>query len=169
MRLYKRKDFLELPENTIYSRFSEYSLCEGLFCKLDKSKYDFVEQDLISEVGFPNNINDGHESFEFVMNKRNSFEDFETDLYCAGRDGMFDESDKFIVWNEKDILKLYNYLGNVIKCQDIFQLLESLQRFDTGAWADGCPSSNKEKDGEWVLFEDVIEIVNKFNNENKTK
>jgi len=114
MKLYKRKDFLELPEKTIYSRFSESELCIGLFCKLDKSNIDFTEQDLISEGGFPNNINDGTEAYFYQMNKRDSFENFKTDLDCAGRDGMFDENDKFIVWDKSDIKKLCDYLGNCL-------------------------------------------------------
>ena len=44
--------------------------------------------------------------------------------------------------------------------------LQSLDRFDVGAWPDGCPSVYKEIDGEWVRWddiEDLIEVLQKDN------
>lgn len=118
MKLYTRKDFIKLPKMTIYSRIpNHFGLLEGLFCKMSDSneyKNDFVEQDLISECGYPNKISDGMEALMFQINLRDSFKDFKTDLFCAGRDGTFDDEDKFIVWDKKDILNLRNYLNNVL-------------------------------------------------------
>lgn len=117
MKLYKRKDFIKLPKNTIYSRVDDNGeLCTGLFCKTSDSKYgnDWIEQNLISEIGFPNNIANGFEAWEYQINKRDNFKHFETDLDCEGRDGMFEDSDIFVVWDKKDIKKLYDYLGTCI-------------------------------------------------------
>lgn len=118
MKLYKRDYFLLLPKGTIYSRVSdEYTLMDGLFCKTsDKSDYenDFVEQDLISECGFPNGITDGTEAISYQLNLRDSFNHFETDLYCSGRDGMFEDSDVFVVWDKQDVTKLIDYLQKSI-------------------------------------------------------
>lgn len=112
MRLYKRKDFIKLPNNTIYSRVTKGSpyLMDGLFCKVGGNEVDWAEQDLISEAGFPNNINDGMEAQDYVMNLRDTFKDFETDLECSGRDGVFDDEDLFVVWGRGDVFKLINYL-----------------------------------------------------------
>jgi hypothetical protein len=112
MRLYKREGFIKLPNNTIYSRVTKGSpsLMDGLFCKVEGNEVDWFEQDLISESGFPNGINDSMDAHDYVMNLRDTFQDFETDLECSGRDGMFDDEDLFVVWNRKDVFKLINYL-----------------------------------------------------------
>lgn len=112
MRLYKREDFIKLPNNTIYSKVTKDSpyLMDGLFCKVDGNEIDWYEQDLISESGFPNGINDGLEAHDYVMNLRDTFQDFETDLNCSGRDGLFDDEDLFVVWGREDVFKLINFL-----------------------------------------------------------
>ena len=115
MKLYKKQDFIKLPAMTIYSKVpSNFELCIGLFCKTssaDEYTNDFVEQDLISEVGFPDGIDDGMEALEYQMNLRDEFKDFRTDLECAGRNGMFNDEDMFIVWDKEDITKLRDYLN----------------------------------------------------------
>ena len=115
MKLYKKQDFIELPEMTIYSKVPEhFELCEGLFCKTSRvGEYqnDFVEQDLISEGGFPNDINDGMEALMHQIDLRDNFKDFKTDLECAGRDGMYQDEDTFVVWDKEDIIKLRDYLN----------------------------------------------------------
>lgn len=113
MKLYNRKDFLALPPGTIYSKWSESDLMEGLFCKTSTQfdyQNDWVEQDLISEAGFPNGIDDGWAAFQHQIKLRDSFQDFRTDLDCGGRDGVFDEDLKVVVWDKSDIKKLVDYL-----------------------------------------------------------
>lgn len=121
MRLYKRSEFVELPANTIYSRVDKSNsfICYGLFCKTSGVDWlpDFVEQDLISEPGFPLSPNnkEGSDNIEHVLNLRDSFQLFRTDLDCSGRDGMFDNEDVFVVWDNEDIRKLVGYLTQVIR------------------------------------------------------
>jgi hypothetical protein len=121
MRLFKRKDFILLTAGTIYSRVNQFSadLMYGLFCKTSGTEYgvDWVEQDLISECGFPNDITDGLGAIIYQLNLRDTFQEFETDLYCGGRDGMFEDDDVFIVWNKNDVQKLINYLQAVLPAQ----------------------------------------------------
>ena len=118
MKLFTRQEFLKLPERTIYSRVNQGDgdLCQGLFCKTSGPEYgnDWVEQDLISEAGYPNNITDGWVSIQYQLSLRDSFQDFKTDLDCAGRDGMFEDSDVFVVWDKSDISKLIQYLSDCI-------------------------------------------------------
>jgi hypothetical protein len=121
MKLYKRKDFVQLPAMTIYSkppRDKEMvgGILEGLFCKTSgpEYEYDFVVQDLLAEHGFPNGINDGMDACLYVENLRDTFQEFETDLDCCGRDGMFDDKDEFIVWDKKDVKKLIDYLTETL-------------------------------------------------------
>lgn len=119
MKLHKRKDFVKLPANTIYSRLdnSMGELCHGLFCKTSGKEMhdDWVEQDLISEIGIPNGINYGCAALVYQLDLRDRFLQFKTDLDCSGRDGTFDDSDVFVVWDKEDIRKLYDYLGNCLK------------------------------------------------------
>lgn len=119
MKTYTRADFIKLPAMTIFSRIDKknYEIMYGLFCKTtDSLDYtnDWGEQDLISEIGFPGSITSGCEAMEYQMNLRDTFQDFEMDLDCTGRDGMFDDSDRFVVWDKKDVTKLRDYLNKVL-------------------------------------------------------
>ena len=100
---------------TIYSKPpNHFELCEGLFCKTsnsDEYTNDFVVQDLITEGGFPNGINDGMEALDYQIGLRDNFKDFRTDLNCGGRDGLYEDKDTFIVWDKEDIMKLRDYLN----------------------------------------------------------
>jgi hypothetical protein len=115
MKLYKKQDFIKLPAMTIYSKVpTHFELCEGLFCKTSSGEEytnDFVEQDLISEGGFPNGINCGMEALGYQMNLRDELKDFRTDLECACRDGMYEDEDTFVVWDREDVIKLRDYLN----------------------------------------------------------
>lgn len=119
MKLYTRKNFMKLPSMTIYSRVDKSGgeLMYGLFCKTSDSDYvyDFVEQNLISEAGFPNGINDGLDAILYQENLRDTFQDFRTDLNCSGRDGMFNDSDLFVVWDKEDVTKLRDYLNDCLQ------------------------------------------------------
>ena len=119
MKAYKRADFIKLPAMTIYSRINEQygELMYGLFCKTSGEEYtvDWVEQDLIGEAGFPNDITDGMDAIEYQLNLRDTYQDFETDLKCGGRDGMFEDTDRFVVWEKKDITKLRDYLNGALE------------------------------------------------------
>lgn len=116
MKLYKRSDFILLPKNTIYSKVN-HELMEGLYCKVSSHEEltnDFCEQDLIGEYGFPNNIADGFDASQYQINLRDTFQDFRTDLDCSCRDGLYDDSDIFVVWDRLDIQKLHDYLSSVL-------------------------------------------------------
>lgn len=118
MKLYNREDFLKLPALTIYSRMPGEMdgnvLLLGLYCKVSDSEYvrDWVEQDLLSESGC-DSLSMGTPADPLVL--RDEYKDFRTDLDCAGRDGMFDPEDKFVVWDREDIGKLMQYLDKCYK------------------------------------------------------
>ena len=123
MKLYKRSDFIRLPLGTIYSRVDKIGceLCYGLFCKTSNSEdytNDWVEQDLIAEPGYPPGVDDSFDAINVQMERRDLFLDFRTSLDCAGRDGCFDDSDVFVVWDAKDINALIGYLQNALIAQN---------------------------------------------------
>lgn len=120
MKLYKRKDFIKLPYKTIYSKvdISNSDLCYGLFSKRSDNKdyiNDWIEQDLISEAGYPEGITDGSDAINYQLDIRDKFKEFRTDLFCAGRDGMYEDSDCFVVWDKEDVTSLRDYLNDVLK------------------------------------------------------
>lgn len=52
--------------------------------------------------------------------------------------------------------------GKALHIGGVIARLEALQRFDVGAWPDGCPSSDKDDDGDWICFDDVKEIIDEL-------
>lgn len=120
MKLYDRKDFIKLPKYTIYSRINQGmgELFDGLYSKTtsyEDMQVDWCEQDLIGECGFPEDIVDGCDALRYQLNKRDTYQHFETDLECSGRDGMYEEKDQFVVWDENDITKLRDYLNKALE------------------------------------------------------
>lgn len=116
MRLYNREEFLKLPRGTIYSDPSKYDLLVGLYCKVsgpeDGWANDWVVQDLLGEPGFPNDINTGPDNIDYQINQRDTYQEFRTDLDCGGRDGLFDDTNTFVVWDDEDVDKLVYFLLN---------------------------------------------------------
>lgn len=118
MKACKRIDFIKLPAGTIYSRTNEgKEYFGGLYSKTTGPEYgnDWVEQNLISEIGFPNGIKNGSDAFDYNEMLIDTFQEFKTDLECGGRDGCFDDSDIFIVWDKQDIAAIIDYLTECIK------------------------------------------------------
>ena len=116
MKLYKRKDFIKLKAPIIYSRVDDNrsEFMYGLFCMTENWDVDWIEQDLIGEVGVPDDISDGFVALLYQINLRDSFKEFTTDLECSGRDGMYDDDDVFVVWDKTDITKLRDYLNDCL-------------------------------------------------------
>ena len=118
MKLYKRKDFIRLPQGTVYSKIDgDGEICDGLYCKVSGGDYgnDWIEQNLICEPGYHNEEIDGAMAVGRTLHLRDTFQDFRPDLYCAGRDGMFEDSDCFVVWDKRDVLNLVEYLQDCLK------------------------------------------------------
>lgn len=48
-----------------------------------------------------------------LMNKAEKGVEFELDLECGGRDGLFDNEAKYAIYNKSDLLKLINKLQEI--------------------------------------------------------
>lgn len=116
MKLYKRKDFLLLPENTVYSRVWDayYSTITGLYVKTSNLPDDFMYQDLISEDADPLDLQDWIDIMDHAQRLRDNLQDFRMDLTCERRDGMFNDDDVFVVWDKEDITRLRDYLNKCL-------------------------------------------------------
>jgi hypothetical protein len=68
-----------------------------------------------------------------------------------------------IAWDSfirlRDLANGANASENTLPIDSVIARLSKLQRYDVGAWPDGCPSSDADDDGDWICFDDVDEIV----------
>lgn len=116
MRLYTRQEFFKLQTPIIYSRYQMNSLdIEGLYLCYDFLKnnngeiIDYGYCDLINASSLE--LDDGRELYmcdlaEYIE----QFNEFKIDLECGQRDGCYDDSQLFIVYDNYDIDQLVNTL-----------------------------------------------------------
>jgi hypothetical protein len=101
MKIYNKQDFLNLPNGIVYSRYESLGMIGGLEVKTDTWKQDWVYEDLISSV-------DADPNLEYIdaMIKAEKENFFRLDLSCGQRDGKFDESELFAVYDKNDVERL---------------------------------------------------------------
>lgn len=110
MKPYKRRDFLELPKGTLFSRF-ESSQVQGLYVKQsykDDWESSFIEQDLFEPLIEDKDSVNGY--VEWIKNVEDLIP-FELDYDCCQRDSTYDEEEVFVVWEDEDINKLVAMLN----------------------------------------------------------
>lgn len=110
MKILNRKEFLKTPANTLFSYY-EPCVFRGLNIKTtDKTHYenDFVYFGLIGEF----NIFDTSEFFK-VCEKMENGESVPLSLEETQREGLFDDEQLFLVYEEDDIKKIIDVLSNL--------------------------------------------------------
>ena len=99
MRIVTRKQLLEMKEGTI---FSDYQPCifgplmvfGGKLCD-----FDFLEMSLTESV-----LANSSEQYDWILHKAaETGESFELDFDNYGRDGMFEASQLYAIWESKDL------------------------------------------------------------------
>jgi len=135
MRIVNKQEFLKLPENTL---FSKYSPCNfGDLCIKGESigTMDFYYQPLSNAI----KCNDTAEFFDACT--RTEKESIEMDFNCLTRDGMFDEEQLFSVWEEKD---LKGFMAKLERCLYPIRTYTIPNTFG-GIWKTGmlCSRCNK--------------------------
>jgi hypothetical protein len=110
MRIVNRADFLALPAGTLFSDYSPGGF-ECISIKGESgSSGDFVRQEL-TEV----RAEDSGERIDILLAAEEPDGPiFELDLYCCGRDGMFDPDAKFVVWSLEEHGQLVDRLLRAI-------------------------------------------------------
>ena len=102
MKIVKRKEFLSLPANTL---FSKYSPCyfRSLEIKGDSlCSNDFFTNELASSI----HCDGSDQMVEILSDAEKTGKSIEIDLDTEGRDGLFDDEQLFAIWETKDIEKL---------------------------------------------------------------
>ena len=109
MRIVNRQEFLQLPSGTVYSKYKSMGMISGLYEKFQSSTNDWVYQDLISCI----DADSSAELFD-LMDAAMNGKEFSLDLDCGERDGCYDESDMFAIYDKKDLDKLIVRLIEVL-------------------------------------------------------
>lgn len=110
MKIYKRDEFLKLPEGTVFHKAQEDSYCFGtLSFKGQSLEYDFYCLD----TGWIDG-EDSTECFdrleEMITNKASY-----PMQCCESRDGLFEENAIFLVYEKDDLIKLRSWIDDAIK------------------------------------------------------
>lgn len=112
MKFVDKQQFYNLPENTLYSKFIPHRI-EGLYIKGETIKsfenntpIDYVYVSLIDNIDSRNS-----EEYLDILDKRS---DFTLDYEGGSRDGMFDENEQFVIYDDNDIRKLTSTLQNIL-------------------------------------------------------
>lgn len=101
MKIVDRKQFLSLPEGIVYSKYQSLGMISGLYQKHRSYSNDWVYQDFLAMV----DSEDSHE-FTDIMFEAEKGGKFTIDLDCAERDGSFEDSDMFVIYDKMDITRL---------------------------------------------------------------
>jgi len=110
MKIVNRKEFLKLPENTVFSKYKPcYFENIEIKCKSIKD-FDYMYQSIVDAV----DCDDSLENMEILEKAEQSGESFNLDLDCQNRDGCFDQDQLFAVWEKVDVAYLLARLSRCI-------------------------------------------------------
>src|SRR3990167_9963102 len=100
MRIYNRKDFLNLPPQTLFCKGVE-SCLQNLCIKEESIENDFFYTDLCDIDAF--DPNDYYKKFEDSLKNGTSYPINRS----TSRDGMFEDDAVFLVFEKEDLLYIY--------------------------------------------------------------
>lgn len=110
MKIVDRKTFLTLPPGILY--------CKTKPCHFGDIaiKYDTWTNDWIYQ-SFPyfQEESDSSDAYFEAYQKLEKGESLTLDVDCAGRDGLYEEDEKFLIYEEKDIRILIEKLQTLLK------------------------------------------------------
>jgi hypothetical protein len=113
MKIVKRKDFVKLPANTLFSEYAPYYF-GPLLIKGDTlpGDNDWYEQQIADAI-------EAHDSAEWadkLFRAEETGESIGMDFDCEGRDGLFDPDDRlYAVWERQDVQHLVNRLQRCLQ------------------------------------------------------
>jgi len=112
MKIVNRKDFLQMPANTLFSKFSpdnfgplSIKVCDSN----DGWHNDFVVQDIEGAIQC-----EGSDDFSNKCDLMVKGEEVAMDFECAGRDGLFNNDQLFAVWSKDDVKMLIDRLNKCL-------------------------------------------------------
>lgn len=111
MRIVNRKEFLELPNNTVYSKYESSGMIDGLHIKDESYTNDWVYFDLICNIKASS---DGELLDKMYKAENDHAFQIRNNLYCCQRDGFYEKDDMFVIYNNEDIKALICRLNEVL-------------------------------------------------------
>ena len=113
MFIVKRPELMKMLKensNVVYSEVNEYCI-DGLYIGKYLGEHDFMTKDLLENI----KINDRNGMFweELDKMKEDSNYKSEIDFDRESRDGMFDEEQEYLIYENKDIERLIDNLKSV--------------------------------------------------------
>lgn len=113
MFIVKRLELMKMLKensNVVYSEVNEYCI-DGLYIGKYLGEHDFMTKDLLENI----KINDRNGMFweELDKMKEDSNYKSEIDFDRESRDGMFDDEQEYLIYENKDIERLIDNLKSV--------------------------------------------------------
>ena len=118
MRVVNRSEFMMLPIGTIFSEW-DGSECIGMKVKnktlfgYDGKAIDYIEANIINSIE-----NNGTESFFEKVDLVNDGESVSLDMSYYGRNGLFDDEQKYAIYEEGDLLQMISLLQSSVTKED---------------------------------------------------
>ena len=119
MKLYNRDDFMELPEGTLYVLFTKCPVMEEALMRREPAGLMRKGQTFYDDDGIPrdwltkdlSDINSAHYCYGTLLENIQSYhmEDLES------RDGSFDDTDLFMVYEYLDLLELQHRVEQALE------------------------------------------------------
>lgn len=115
MKIINRKQFFELPDGIIYSKYNPCYF-DGLYIRLEVIKningepIDFYYKDLIAQL----DVNDSEEYNDVLLEVEKTNGDIKLNFNCSLRDGFYDDDEMFAVYSREDIINLSNTIAGCI-------------------------------------------------------
>lgn len=111
MKIVNKEVFLELPANTVFTKYEPCIMGE-LLIKGDTitDSKDFFYQQIADSIEWDNTT-----GFVDTLVKAEKGESVGFDFNAEGRDGLFEENQLFAVWERKDVEQLIKRLQECVK------------------------------------------------------
>jgi hypothetical protein len=110
MKIIDRKTFLSLPAGVLYSKYAP-CVFGDLQIKGDTvGQNDFYTQQIADSI----KCHDSGEFVDILSMAEESGESFDLDLDIEGRDGLFEDKQKFAVWETADMRALIERLTRLV-------------------------------------------------------
>jgi len=111
MKIVNKEEFMKLPPNTLFSYYEPHCIRELLVKGDNCGDNDFFYASLLDAV----DANDTGEFVEILSAARYDSKEFKMNYNQYGRDGMFNDADIYLVYDEEDVKQLANHLLGLAK------------------------------------------------------
>ena len=106
MRIVSREEFLKLPPNTVYSKYEPCIFSEIEIKMESLDTIDFFTQRIHDAI----DAGRSYDETNILFRADETGESFRMDFDSIGRDGMFNQEERYAVWEKEDVQQLIDRL-----------------------------------------------------------